>query len=119
EVYSKHIEPDEKKALLLSRYFHDLGVFLHFQDDLLLKNTVILQNEWATEAVFRVLDDETVKKKLGRFTHEDCSRLWKDSAYARMHPQLLALMQRFELCYELRDTEPKAWLAPQLLPAEK
>ncbi len=61
------------------------------------RRTVILQNEWATEAVFRILDDETVKKRLGRFNHEDCSRLWKGSVYAGMHPELLALMQKFEL----------------------
>src|SRR5271157_2293461 len=82
EVYGRHIEFDETKALLLSRYLHDLGVFLHFQDDPLLARTVILQNEWATEAVFRVLDDETVKKSLGRFTHDDCGRLWRDPAYS-------------------------------------
>jgi internalin A len=119
EIYGKHIEFDETKALQLSQYLHDLGVFLHFQDDLLLKDTVILQNQWATEAVFRVLDDETIKKKLGRFNLEDCARLWKDSGYARMHPQLLALMQNFELCYELRDTRPATWLVPQLLPPER
>jgi GTPase SAR1 family protein len=119
EIYRGHIEFDETKALLLSRYLHDLGVFLHFQDDLLLKNTVILQNEWATDAVFLVLDDEIIKKALGRFNNEDCARLWKDSAYARMHPQLLALMQNFELCYELRDSKPTTWLAPQMLPPAK
>jgi hypothetical protein len=119
EVYGKHIEFDETKALLLSRYFHDLGVFLHFQDDMLLKRTVILQNEWATDAVFRILDDEEVKKKLGRFHEKDCGRLWKDSAYARMHPELLALMRNFELCYEVRDSDPPTWLAPQLLPPTK
>ena len=119
EIYRTHIEFDETKALFLSRYLHDLGVFLHFQDDQLLSRIVILQNQWATEAVFRILDDEVVKKKLGRFTSQDCSRLWKDSAYSRMHLELLALMQRFELCYELRDTEPKTWLAPQLLPAQR
>lgn len=39
--------------------------------------------------------------------------------YAEMHPELLALMQRFELCYELRDSQPPTWLAPQLLPPSK
>ena len=34
---------DRSKALHLSRYLHDLGVFLHFQDDPLLARTVILQ----------------------------------------------------------------------------
>ncbi len=115
EVYSGHIEFDDTKALLLSRYLHDLGVFLHFQDDPLLKRTVILQNEWVTDAVFRILDDETVKKKRGRFNHADCARLWKGSAYSRMYLELLALMQNFELCYELRDSKPQTWLAPQLL----
>ena len=119
KTYRKHIEFDEKKALQLSQYLHDLGVFLHFQDDLLLARTVILQNEWATEAVFRVLDDETVKKALGRFTHEDCARLWNDPAHARMHPELLALMQNFELCYKLPDSKAAAWLVPQLLPPAK
>jgi hypothetical protein len=80
---------------------------------------VILQNEWAPEAVFRVLDDETVKAKLGRFNNDDCERLWRASVYADMHLELLALMQRFELCYELRDSKPPSWLAPQLLPPAK
>ena len=118
EIYGRHIEFDETKALLLSRYLHDLGVFLHFQDDLLLRRTVILQNQWATDAVFRILDDEGVKQKLGRFTLEDCARLWTGPAYDGMIPELLALMQNFELCYELPLKMPRTWLAPQLLPAE-
>ena len=63
QIYSRHMDFDRSKALHLSRYLHDLGVFLHFQDDPLLARTVILQNQWATEAVFRILDDETVKTK--------------------------------------------------------
>jgi internalin A len=119
DIYSRHMDFDRSKALHLSRYLHDLGVFLHFQDDPLLARTVILQNRWATEAVFRMLDDETVKAKFGRFNRADCERLWRHSEYAEMHPELLALMQRFELCYELRDCRPPEWLAPQLLPPAK
>ena len=119
DVYRRHLEFDRTRALYLSRYLHDLGVFLHFQDDPLLARTVILQNEWATEAVFKVLDDETVKAHFGRFTAADCQRAWRDSVYADMHPELLALMQRFELCYLLTDTSPQTWLAAQLLPPQK
>ena len=36
-----------------------------------------------------------------------------------MHPELLALMQKFELCYRLPDKPCDAWLAPQLLPSSK
>jgi len=37
--------------------------------------------------------------------------------YADMHPELLALMQRFELCYELPDA--RTWLSPQMLPPSR
>jgi len=119
DIYGKHLEFDRNNALYLSRYLHDLGIFLHFQDEELLKRTVILQNTWATEAVFKMLDDETVKAKLGHFDKTDCQRIWQDSAYADMHPELLALMQKFELCYRLPDINNDAWLAPQLLPPSK
>ncbi|MFZ2725452.1 MAG: COR domain-containing protein [Methylococcaceae bacterium] len=119
KLYENYLPANREKALRLSRYLHDLGIFLHYQDDELLKRTVILQNQWATEAVFKILDDESVKKQLGRFTTNDCARVWQESVYADMHPELLALMQKFELCYLLPDTNPKQWLAPQLLPPSK
>jgi internalin A len=118
-IYAKHLEDNREEALHLSRYLHDLGVFLHFQDDTLLKRTVILQNTWATEAVFKILDDEAIKARMGRFDEQDCERVWKASAYADMHPELMALMIKFELCYRLPGTGPVAWLAPQLLPPSK
>ena len=119
DIYSRHLPRDETKALHLSRYLHDLGVFLHFQDDRLLRRTVILQNTWATEAVYRLLDDEAVKRARGRFEDADCERVWRDSRYDGMHPELHALMERFELCYQLPDTTTDAWLAPQLLSPTK
>ena len=119
DSYQKHLAFDRDKALHLSRYLHDLGVFLHFQDEPLLSRTVILQNTWATEAVFRMLDDEIVKGNLGHFDSADCQRVWQDSAYANMHLELLALMQKFELCYPLPDTQADTWLVPQLLPPSK
>jgi hypothetical protein len=119
EIYAEHLEFDRTKALFLSGTFHNLGVFLHFQDDLALGRTVILQNRWATEAVFNILDDEEVKEKLGHFTAEDCRRVWSSPQYADRHLELLALMARFELCYRLADTKEETWLAPQLLSPSK
>jgi internalin A len=117
DIYSHFLPFERLKALHLSRYLHDLGIFLHYQDDPLLARTVILRNTWATEAVYKMLDDATVKSTQGRFTLGDCARLWQGDEYADMHLELLALMQRFELCYALPDQQPPVWLAPQLLPA--
>jgi internalin A len=113
EIYRQHLPFDREKALALSRYLHELGAFLHFQDDRQLRYLVILRNDWATEAVFRVMDDEQVKARAGRFTAADCDRIWASDDHADKQRELLSLMEKFELCYRLADSEQ--WLAPQLL----
>ncbi|MEL7120326.1 MAG: COR domain-containing protein, partial [Bacteroidota bacterium] len=108
---------NEEDALDLSQYLHDLGVFLHFQEDGTLYQTIILQNEWATNAVYKVLDDEIVKSNKGRFSKKESKRIWNESKYKRKFNELLALMLRFELCYQL--PEPNTYLVPELLPASQ
>ena len=63
-----HIE-QEDKALLLSSYLHDIGAFLHFQDDPILENLFILDNQWVTDAVYKVLDDPKVKSRMADLTN--------------------------------------------------
>ncbi len=119
EVYARHLPFDRTKALYLSQYLHDLGVFLHFQKDDRLSKTVILQNGWATDAVFRILDDESIKSHGGLFTVDDCRRLWAEAKYADMHAELRGLMEKFELCYRLAAPQADQWLAPRLLSPSK
>ena len=118
-LYEQHLELDRVKALHLSRYLHDLGVCLHFQQSRELRRTVFLQNQWVTDAVFRILDDEVVKTQRGQFTLQDCDRLWTDDGYENMELELRALMVQFELCYQLPDTGEETWLAPQLFSPSK
>jgi internalin A len=105
---------DRKDMLRLSRYLHDLGVCLHFQDDATLKHYVILKPEWGTTAVYQVLDNETVKKNLGCFTQDELQDIWKDSEYSEMRDELLQLMMRFKLCYPIPNRHCH-YIAPQLL----
>jgi internalin A len=100
--------------LQLSGYLHDLGVCLHFQDDPILKNWVILKPEWGTTAVYKVLDTPKVQKSLGYFTHADLAEIWADEQYADMRDELLQLMMRFKLCYEIPHRR-HTYIAPQLL----
>lgn len=100
--------------LQLSAYLHDLGVCLHFQDDPLLKKTIILNPVWGTDAVYRVLDSEQIQANLGQFNRADLSRIWHEERFALMHDELLALMMKFQLCYEIPN-RPGTYIAPQLL----
>ncbi len=111
---------EEERAMFLSKFLHDLGVFLHFQEDEFLYQTVILENEWATDAVYKILDHPQVQKENGRFTMEDALNIWKKASYKKMRGQLIALMEKFELCFHIPDThKPKAFISPQLLSKEK
>ncbi|NEO79069.1 COR domain-containing protein [Moorena sp. SIO4G3] len=102
--------------LQLSRYLHDLGVCLHFQqqEDSLLYKIVILKPEWATDAVYNVLDNPKVINNKGKFTRNDLKRIWQDDKYASTRGELLELMKKFQLCYEIPDCKD-TFIAPQLL----
>ena len=100
--------------LQLSGYLHDLGVCLHFQDDDVLKRTVILDPEWGTDAVYRVLDNKQVINNQGRFSRTDLRIIWHEEEYALMRGDLLALMMKFQLCYEIPH-QSGHYIAPQLL----
>ncbi len=103
-------------ALQLLGYLHDLGVCLHFQDDESSKlyDTLILKPTWGTTAVYKVLDNPTVRNHYGRFNWADLKYIWADDQYATKRGELLELMKKFELCYEI-PTKPRHYIAPQLL----
>ena len=105
-----------RNKLQLSEYLHDLGVCLHFQDeeDSLLYKTVILKPEWGTEAVYKVLDNKQVINNQGCFTRNDLKNIWHEEKYALMRGELLELMKKFQLCYEIPGNKD-TFIAPQLL----
>jgi internalin A len=102
-----------KDKLQLSGYLHDLGVCLHFQEDPLLRNVVILKPKWGTDAVYKILDNERVIAALGYFTQADLANIWSEPEYANMHQELLRLMINFKLCYQIPGNGN--YIAPQLL----
>ena len=95
-----------------------MGVCLHFQDSPLLRNTVILKPEWGTDAVYQVLDDKQVINNLGEFTTQDLDKIWSDEQYLFKQAELLELMMRFKLCYQIPGIED-TYIAPQLLAKTK
>ena len=116
-ICQQHGFTRREDKLQLSGYLHDLGICLHFQNDAVLKNTVILKPAWGTDAVYRVLDDTRVIAARGKFTLDDLSRIWLDAKYAGMQSELLRLMMNFKLCYALEDE--RTFIAPQLLSSDQ
>jgi len=98
----------------LSNDFHDLGVCLHFKDDPLLKNIVILKPEWCTKAVYKIFESKKIKEAKGRFIKEELFSILNEDIIDDKHDELLNLMTRFQLCYEIPEKE-NHFIAPQLL----
>ncbi|HRD81297.1 MAG TPA: COR domain-containing protein [Saprospiraceae bacterium] len=106
--------PERDSALILSSVLHKIGVCLHYQKSELLRQFVILNNEWATGAVYKILEDRVVAEtKRGFFDWDDLRRIWHEDSYCDMQPQLLELMQQFKMAYPLPNG--REYVAPPLL----
>lgn len=116
DICNKH-GLDNTSATYLSEYFHDLGVILHFSDDEILQYIVILKTEWGTDAVYKILDNNSITETQGRFTFKDIKSIWIENKFKDKHLELLQLMKKFELCFQIKDT--KHYIAPSLLPTEE
>ncbi len=113
---------DKQAMLSLSKYLHDLGIILHFQTNAdkkksILLNCVILRPKWATNAVYKVTDNQQVIANCGYFTDENLSEIWIDRQYQCLHEELLQLMENFKICYPIPGQRGH-YIAPQRLPLE-
>ncbi len=106
---------DREDVLQLSNFLHDIGVILHFQDDPVLKNWVILNPEWGTHAVYKLLSSKNIINNYGRFLKEDLREVWKEDKYDGMYDELLQLMKNFNLCYSIPLFSENVFIVPQLL----
>ncbi|MBF0466451.1 MAG: TIR domain-containing protein [Nitrospirae bacterium] len=106
----------ESEESLLAEYLHDLGVFLHFKDDVILRNTLIIKPAWGTHAVYKVVASKKLKQ--GVLCEDDLPEIWKDmDGYpASQYPTLLRLMRKFELSFAMGDTNN--YIIPSVLPRE-
>lgn len=109
------------EALSLSKYLHDLGIIINFQNDVYLKNIVILDPEWGTNAVYKVLDaqDTILKNRNGILYYDDLPKIWEniDEYPEETYPIILRLMENFQLSFEVQKN--REYLIAELLENEE
>jgi len=109
-------ELTQKEADFLSLYFHDLGVFLHFKDNAILSDIIFLKPEWATNAVYKIIDTKEVQHNHGIFHYDELRTIW-DNYPPEHYIRLIELMKKFEICFQIPNQ--KTYIVPVLLPADK
>ncbi|QJD79510.1 COR domain-containing protein [Spirosoma rhododendri] len=81
------------------QFLHDVGVVLWYSKNEELKNWVILQPEWAMNAVYKIIDDEKVQVRRGNIIADDFSRLWQDESYISKHSILKKMLEIFKIAF--------------------
>lgn len=118
--FCKHlgiVEAKDQEALAES--LHDLGLMLSFRHDQALREVGVLNPVWITKGIYQILNSRTLKDAQGRFNAATfADELPKTSYPAKLHPYLLALMRKFQLCFPLDDKGEK-YLVPELLTKEE
>jgi len=106
---------------VLSAYFHDLGIFLYFNDKngkdkeefAILKKTIFINKEWILNAAYLVIDSKELQQQKGKFTKENVEN-WLGAEYLDFIDEILAIMSKFYLIY----AQDGFFIAPQKLPSE-
>ncbi|WP_462219548.1 leucine-rich repeat domain-containing protein [Ferruginibacter sp.] len=84
-----------------AKFFHSIGVMLWYSENEDLKDWVILQPQWAMNAVYKIIDDEEIQKpqRRGTITAIDFKRLWKDSSYVGKQVILKKMLHFFKIAF--------------------
>lgn len=109
---------NDRNICILDKNLHELGVILHFKDRIALKNIVILKPEWATGAFYKILSSKSVLDNEGILPLSELNQIWDKETYPpEIYPQLIELMNKFELAYQLPDKT--SYLIAELLPKDE
>jgi len=119
EICTEQQVHDATSQETLVSFLHDLGIVVNFREDPRLAETHVLDPQWVTNGIYKILNAETLARKQGDLQLPELSGILDADTYPRaMHLYLLDLMRKFELCYEYYD-ENGHYLIPELLGKEE
>jgi len=111
------VEKEHSQRTLLG-FLHDLGIVLHFPDPR-LETTNILNPEWVTQGVYRILNSHPLFQNGGVLSLDLLTQILGSKEYPRdKHIFIVDMMRKFELCYPFAGQD-HTYLVPDLLPKEE
>nr|MDQ3012885.1 hypothetical protein [Acidobacteriota bacterium] len=86
----------------LTRFLNELGEIIHYPDNPVLRDTIILDAEWVSQTISLVLDNDEVLRGLGYYRRETMEKIWRHLGVG-MPERMLNLMEEFDLSYRTLD----------------
>jgi internalin A len=102
----------------LATILNCLGIALNYRTDSRLQDKSVLKPRWLVDGIYTILRWLQKHKTNGVLKLADFGKALKDKKTypLDMHEFLLALMEKFELCFPLeKSVDGKAYLVPELL----
>lgn len=111
---------DQQEQRVLIRLLHDLGVVMNFQDNLRLRDTSVLNPEWVTGGVYKIINSKQLAQNKGILEIEQLDEILDRKRYPKSkHMFIIEIMREFELCFDLEGHIDQKFLIPGLLPTQQ
>jgi internalin A len=98
-----------------AKFLHSIGVILWYYDNDDLRSWIILQPEWAMNAVYKIIDDEEIQKRRGNILAKDFVRLWKGGSYENKHIILKKMLEVFKIAFQKKHKKEEYIIPARLL----
>lgn len=106
---TEHGEDNAESQDNLSLFLHRLGIALNFRDEPRLHDKHVLNPHWLTTGIYKLLNSKTLAARKGELTPADLQKELDAKQYpVEMHPFLINLMEKFELCFSFEETSGTA-----------
>jgi len=112
---AKHHEHDKTAQDALAGYLHTLGIVLNYKDDPRLQETHVLNPQWVTNGIYKILNSDQLEKQQGEIQLRVLAEILDEKNYpVTMRRFIFDLMKKFDLCFGFPDDDTH-YLIPELL----
>jgi internalin A len=103
------------------QFLHDIGIVLWYSSQKYLKSWVVIEPQWAMNAVYEIIDDNEIQSKNGNISKNDFVRIWKSEEYVNMHDVLKEMLEVFKIAFPKKHKENEYIIPARLIsmPIEK
>ncbi len=121
QEFENELSEEAKKDDKVVEILDVLGVFCHFKkneddNDDELEKMYVLNPEWITKGVYKILSSYILAEKKGKVTYADIKTILNKSVYEGKHNYIIKLMRRFKLCFVKNYQDKDYIIFPTWLP---
>jgi small GTP-binding protein len=106
KICERHEVVEEREQRLLLKVLNAMGTIVSYSDSLNLDRTYVINPEWVTNAVYEIIRSEHLKNSNGILKLDDLSKILDPMVYKKeQYSWIIALMERFEVCFSFDKNE--------------